>query len=258
MRIVMMLIAVLLGAQQAPDRFEVASVKPNRSGPEGMRTLTTVPGGVRVINLPLATIFGMAHQMQPDQILNMPDWAKAEAFDINARAPEGAPMNFDTFRPMLVNLLVDRFALKTHHETRELSVYRLVRARDNQLGPKLSEAAVDCTGRDRTAQPRTPEAMRRLGTCGAGPTPTGLRVHGMPLRTLAALLAPNVGRVVVDETGLSGLWDLDLEFTSEVTRGADGVSVFAALQEQLGLKLESGRAPVDVVVIERLERPSDD
>lgn len=87
MRIVMMLIAVLLGAQQAPDRFEVASVKPNRSGPEGMRTLTTVSGGVRVINLPLATIFGMAHQMQPDQILNMPDWAKAEAFDINARAP---------------------------------------------------------------------------------------------------------------------------------------------------------------------------
>jgi uncharacterized protein (TIGR03435 family) len=241
---------------RAGQKFEVASVKPNRSGPDTIRRLSVVPGGWRAINLPLITIFAVAHQVQPDQIVGLPSWAMSEAFDITAKVPEGIPVSMDTLRPMLINLLEERFHLKTHVDKRELSVYRLVRLHPNELGPKLLAAEVDCTGRG--GAPATPEAIRRMRNCGAGPRSTGVSVHGMPIQTLAALLAPTVGRIVVDDTGLTGNWDLDLEFTSDRTKGADDVSVFAALQEQLGLKLETSRAPVDVIVVDQIDRPTED
>ncbi len=97
-----------------------------------------------------------------------------------------------------------------------------------------------------------------MWSCGAGPVPGGLRVHGMPLLVLGRFLGPVIGRVVVDETGLKGNWDLDLEYTTEQIQGGDGVSPFAAVQEQLGLKLEAGRAPVEVIVIDHLDRPMPD
>jgi len=259
MRFVMLLTALALSSGgvrlQADDpNFDVASVKPNLSGPTGIRTLTLVPGGLRVINLPLSTILWMAHGVQQDQVLNVPHWATTEAFDITAKAPEGARPSMDIYRPMLVDLLSDRFHLKTHRDTRELPVYRLIRLRETSLGPKLSPAAIDCTGRP----PETAEARANLRNCGAGPVPGGLRVHGMPLTVLGRFLGPALGRVVVDETGLKGNWDLDLEYTTEQVQGGDGVSPFAAVQEQLGLKLEAGRAPVEVIVIDHLDRPTPD
>ena len=84
-------------------------------------------------------------------------------------------------------------------------------------------------------------------------------MHGMPIATLASLMGSSAGRVIVDATGLAGNWDLDLTFVDQVQNSnADGPSLFAALEEQLGLKLEPGRAPVDVIVIDRLDRPSED
>src|SRR5580765_3022680 len=92
--------SVRLQADQ--PKFEVASVKPNRTGPgEGLHTLTLVPGGLRVIDLPLTTILWMAHGVQQDQIVNTPDWTKTEWFDITARAPDGTPQNIEVYRPML-------------------------------------------------------------------------------------------------------------------------------------------------------------
>ena len=241
-------------AADGPPRFDVASVKANRSGPVGIRTLSLVPGGLRVVNLPLSTILWMAHAVQQDQMINVPSWTTTEAFDITAKAPEGVQPSMDTFRPMLRDLLAERFHLQTHHETRELSVYRLLRLRADSLGPKLKPAAVDCTGRP----PDNAEARAAMRNCGAGPVPGGLRVHGMPLFALTRFLGPSIGRVVVDETGLSGNWDLDLEYTTEQVAGGDGVSPFTAVQEQLGLRLEAGRAPVDVIVIDHLARPTED
>jgi len=246
----------LRSARLAADepRFDVASVKPNASGPVGNRTLSLVPGGIRVVNLPLSTILWMAHGVQQDQIVNVPSWATSEAFDIVAKAPEGTRPSMDVYRPMLRELLADRFHLQTHHETRELPVYRLLRLRDASLGPKLSPAAIDCTGRP----PETAEGRIAMRSCGAGPVPGGLRVHGMPLLVLGRFLGPVLGRVVVDETGLKGNWDLDLEYTTEQIQGGDGVSPFTAVQEQLGLKLEAGRAPVEVIVLDHLDRPMPD
>jgi uncharacterized protein (TIGR03435 family) len=257
---------VPLNAQQndIPTHFDVASVKHNISGNQGIRTLTLVPGGVRVINLPLATIVGVALRLQPDQVAGMPSWAADESYDITAKAPEGTRVTIDVMRPMLQALLADRFQLKTHHELRELSVYRLVRV--GAIGAKLTRAAADCSGR---TPPTAPDG--RQVKCGASARPGSMSIHGFPILTLAQFLGPAVGRVVVDATGIDGLWDLDLEYAADQVQGnlfpvpadagpapSDGGSLFTALQEQLGLRLETGRAPVDVTVVDNLARPVDD
>lgn len=248
-------------------RFDVTSVKRNTSGNQGVRTLTLVPGGLRVINLPLATIFGMAYRLQPDQVIGMPSWAVDDSYDIAAKVPQGTPTTIDVMLPMLQNLLADRFQLEIHRESRELSVYRLVRLRDRPVGEKLTRAAADCSGRT----PPKAATDARLTKCGATARPGLISVHGFPILTLTRMLGAAVGRVVVDGTGLEGLWDLDLEYTPDQVQGnafpvpaqtppgsTDGPSLFTALQEQLGLKLETGRAPVDVTVIDHLARPSED
>ena len=247
MRVLMLLAALAVGQQ-----FDVASVKANRSGPVGNRFLTLVPGGVRVVNLPLSTILWMAHGVQSDQIVNVPPWAMTEAFDITAK---GTGVTVDTFRPMRVNLLADRFQLKTHHERRELAVYRLLRVDEKSLGPKLHEADYDCAAAGTSAARPSPELAARLQNCGAGPRPWGIAVHGMPLRAFTRFVGPVAGRVIVDETGITGNVDLDLEYSAD---SAEGPSLFTAVREQLGLKLEAGRAPVDVIVIDHIDRPTDD
>lgn len=141
MRVFMALVAALALQAGPPARFDVASIKPNQSGPTGTRTLTLVPGGLRVINLPLSAVPWMAHGVQQDQIVDIPSWAKDEAFDITAKGSNVTP---ETFQPMLVALLADRFQLKTHHEMRELPVYRLLRVDERSLGPNLQLADYDC------------------------------------------------------------------------------------------------------------------
>jgi uncharacterized protein (TIGR03435 family) len=246
-------------AAQGPARaFEVASIKPNKSDAPGAGGLGFAPGGILARNLSPATLLTMALGVQPDQVVNAPAWAANERFDVNAKVGPNvvfSPMTM--FRPMLLNLLENRFQLKMHHETRQLNVYRLVRLRADRLGAKLTPAAIDaCEAPGQSDAASLTAAARR---CQAGPVPGGISVHGMPIATLASLMGPSAGRVIVDATGLAGNWDLDLTFVDQVqTANTDGPSLFAALEEQLGLKLESGRAPVDVIVIDRLDRPSED
>ncbi len=247
MRILMLLAALASGQQ-----FDVASVKPNQTGPAGMHSLMLVPGGVRIVSLPLSTILWMAHGVQLDQILNVPDWARTESYDITAK---GTGVTVDTFRPMLVSVLKDRFQLRTHPETRELPVYRLLRADERSLGPKLQLADYDCGAAGTSAVRPSPELAAKLRNCGAGPRPWGIAVHGMPLRAFTRFAGQAAGRVIVDETGIHGDVDLDLEFSND---NPEGPSLFTAVREQLGLKLEAGKAPVDVIVIDHIDRPTAD
>jgi uncharacterized protein (TIGR03435 family) len=176
----------------------------------------------------------------------------------------------------LRSLLADRFQLKVHRETREMDVYALVMAKPGgDPGPALKPTTQDCS----------PEAMRALmGRGGPPPAPASgapflcgarimsgrLQIGGMPIATILGPLGGMTGRSVVDRTGLTGGWDADLTFAPEPNRGAtppdapaaavnsDAPSLFTALQEQLGLKLESTRAPIEVVVIDSVERPVPD
>jgi uncharacterized protein (TIGR03435 family) len=181
---------------------------------------------------------------------------------------------------MLRTLLVERFKLAVHHETRELPVYALVFARsDGKLGSQLHPASVDCealraTGRDRGAPPPFPQPGERP-TCGMRLGPGQMAGGGYPLSQLATTLSSFVQRVVVDRTGLAGNFDFDLTWSPDQFQGggplgplpgserpvgsdSSAPSIFTALEEQLGLKLASQKGPVDVLVIDRVERPTED
>ena len=251
----------LLGQGKADQKalaFEVASIKPNTADAVGVGGLGWGPDSMRARNQSPASLLRMAFGAQADQIIDAPAWAGAERFDISAKVAPGVVFNAMTMlQPMLRHLLEDRFGLKVHHETRELNVYRLVRLRADRLGPKLVAAPANaCLPPDQKDAASLIAAGRG---CSAGPVPGGISVHGMPIATLARFMAPSIERVIVDATGLTGNWDLDLAFVNQVQdANGDGPSLFTALEEQLGLKLESGRAPVDVIVIDRLERPTPD
>jgi uncharacterized protein (TIGR03435 family) len=245
-------------------QFEVASVRPNKSGEAGA-SLGPRPGG-RLIgtNQTVRNLIRNAFNVQPFQLIGGPDWIDSDRFDINAKSAETdldekGMLPYPQFMLRLQALLEDRFEMVTHWETRELPVYALVLATRGRLGPKLKEHAGDC---DRARGGGPPVSGSPTANCGTrtNVTPTSGKITGTGIRmeTFARNLSGGSGRYIVDKTGLMGSFDLELEFTPDQSPDTTGPSLFTAMQEQLGLKLDSQRAPVEVVVIEKLERPSPD
>jgi uncharacterized protein (TIGR03435 family) len=273
----------------ANPTFEAASVKPNKSGP-GPIGIGFAPGGrFRATNVTLRMLIGAAYgapQILPDfQILGGPKWLESERFDIVAKAdgdpkpgPNGPPPEMFL---MLRSLLAERFQLTVHSETKEMPIYALVLSKgDGKGGSQLHAAAVDCVAlmaaaRARGGQPPPPPQPGERPQCGIRMFPGNMAAGGMSVAQLAGTLSrmPAVNRVVVDRTGLTGSFDWDLKWTpdqlqpaGEAPPGAlplppidpNGPSLFTAIQEQLGLKLESTKGPVDVLVIDRAEHPTED
>lgn len=279
--------------------FEVASVKSNKSGPT-MMMMRTLPTSFNVTNLPLRMLITQAYRVSGYQLVGGPGWIDSERFDIVAKAPEGSRP--DQTPLMLRGLLAERFKLKVHGETRDTPIYALVLARsDGKLGPKLSKTTDDCQKiqEERLAaakaargsgpgrgQPLPPGLMPAPGerpictvSMNAGPSPGGglpvitMRAGGQTMEALARNLSGNVNRQVVDRTGLTGLYDYELQYsmqqaglTTTPVGGAtpapaapidDGPTIFDALRE-LGLKLEAERGPVEHLVIDSVERPTED
>jgi bla regulator protein BlaR1 len=248
----------LLLAQSAAQKpaFEVAAIKRSDKLDAG-GTLGLLPGGrFRAINWDARALIGVAYRTNPprnllsSQILGGPDWISTERYDITAKivaelaATMDLPGRDPALMPKLVqSLLEDRFKLKMHYEKREMPVYALVIARkDGTLGPQLRVSTTDC-------EKERPKCRLQFLT--------GHYTFGSAtLDTLATSLSGPAGRLVLERTGLSGKFDLELEWAAEA--GSDKPSIFAAVQEQLGLKLESVREPVDVVVIDHIERPTED
>jgi uncharacterized protein (TIGR03435 family) len=263
-------LATLLSAQApAGLAFEVASIKPDTSGPRGISNLF-LSGGRYVGSA--TTVRGMirfAYQPLLDrQIVGGPAWLDSERFEIQAKA-SGNP-SVDTLRLMLQGLLADRFKLHAHTERRESPAYLLVRARtDGRLGPQLKPGTVDCSDHrgdapppDSTAPAAPPvECGFRIATRFA--PGAGMQIiqtgKGVTVTQLAAQLSTSspVGRLVIDRAGLAGTYDVDLSFAAGSPGDtADAASIFTALQEQLGLKLDSTTALVDFLVIDAAEHPS--
>jgi uncharacterized protein (TIGR03435 family) len=260
------------------DRFDVASVKPNRSG--ALNIGFDVPGPRRftVTNAPLRDIVRFAHDVDEARLVGGPDWIRSERFDIVATAerdipawtPQGPPA---VLLSMVRALLAERFHLATHRDTRELPVYALVFARsDRKLGPRAAESTVDCAAASATRAAPQPASPGEPPVCGMRIGPGQMLLGGAPMSRFAAVLAPFARRLVIDRTELTGTYDLQLSWTPEgrvqgpAPDGApplpptdpNGASLFTAIQEQLGLKLDPTRAPVDVVVIDRVEQPVPD
>jgi len=250
--------------------FDVASVKPNKDG--GPSSVRVTPGGMlSVTNNNLRNIIRNAWNITNDQIVGGPDWLDSERFDITAKASR--PFAQEHARAMLQALLADRFRLVTHTETRELPVYLLVLARkDGALGPQMKKADVDCAALFAavTAGGKMPERLPNGNLpCGLSVRPGLVTGNGVAMEALARNLVGGVGRIVVDKTGLQGYYDINVTFSSEGAQPPAGVpagpapdpsaaSLFTAMQEQLGLKLEPGRAPISVLVIDRAQRPEAD
>ena len=271
-------------ADPPPVVFEAASVKPNRSG-ESNTSMRRAPGGrYNATNAPLPLLITFAYQIQPFQLQGGPSWMRTDRFDIVAKLdgdPPFVPMSSAEPDPLMLamrTLLADRFRLAVHWETQEMPIYALVLARaDRKLGPNMHPAAVDCaaiTGgvpaAARAGQITNPNTADHVA-CGMRNNAGRFQFGGNPMSVFANGLANQVARTVVDRTGLSGNWDFEFTFTPERFRqvrstGADlppdvdpdGPSLFTAIQEQLGLKLESTKGPVKVLVIDRVEPPTAD
>jgi uncharacterized protein (TIGR03435 family) len=255
--------------------FEAASIKINRSG-SGRHSLSpNLPGGrLRAINVSLAGLMMSAYQAPATRILGAPSWFDSEYFDIDATS-EGDNSG-DENHVRLQTLLADRFKLVIHHETRQLPIYALVLAKPGKLGPQLhldGEKCDDSSPADSPGFPplpgTTPPSLKCSDLSG-GVNPDRAHYSGRNismerfLETLAGSASrPNVDRPVVDQTGLSGNIDFTLEFApqSVVDTGAPGPSalpsIFTALEEQLGMKLKTETGPVDVIVIDHVEEPSE-
>jgi uncharacterized protein (TIGR03435 family) len=254
--------------------FEVASVKPNKSGDQRVMIQMPPSGRYTATNVALRMLLRQAFDVQDFQIVGGPNWLASDRFDIVAKPPEGTGP--EQIRPMVRALLADRFKLVAHTETREMPIYSLVVARaDGKLGSKLSPAKVDCEARFAAARrggpPSSFPAPGQPMECGFMMAPGTMNVGGMPMLELTRALSPMVGRIVIDKTGLKGRYDFQLTFAPDgrgfgpgpVGSDAPAVdpnmpSLFTALQEELGLKLESERGPVDVIVIDRVEQPTED
>jgi bla regulator protein BlaR1 len=250
----------------ATAKFEVASIKPSNSADQLPR-LKILPEQVSAANVTVKRLIEIAYNVKDFQVLGGPSWTDSALFDLNAKPERAAKPG--QLMPMLQSLLAERFQLVVRHDTKELPVYALVVAKN---GPKFKDA--------HESDPNIPELN------GRSDIPSGSRMQvniirrgrlttqGSDMPTLASQLSRFLGRTVVDKTGLKGSYDLKLEWAPDEDQAANfqaigvpegfgapptdwkGPTLFTALEEQLGLKLDSQKAPVDILVIDHVERPS--
>jgi uncharacterized protein (TIGR03435 family) len=282
------LLAALAGiaaAQTHQESFEVASLKRNNSGDGRMMLQPLQPGGrFNAVNIPVKQLILRAYRLQDFQLAGAPGWVDSERYDVTAQA--GRAITPEQLATLLQNLLRERFALAAHHERREATVSVLVLShKDGQLGPKLKRSTADCQGgRGPGGSPTPPPGpppgpgaqhggspLGPLPSCGMRVAPFALLAGGTPISGLANALSQLTRRTVTNATGLAGNFDIDLQWTPDenpftgppppgappFTIDLNGPPLPVALQEQLGLKLESRKESVDFLVIDKLERPTE-
>jgi bla regulator protein BlaR1 len=261
-------LATALAGAVFAQKFEVASIKPNKSNDHRIMIGIQPGGRFNASNVTVKQLITMAYGIRDYQVSGLPSWAESDHYDIAAK-PEGgdssapdAKTQQEKMRAMIKDLLADRFGMKTHSETKELPIYALVVAKN---GPKMEESkenapeAADGVPRGRGGQ------MIRMGR-------GQLSGQEMRMDMLVNQLSQILRRNVVDKTGLTGKYDIKLNWTPDPGEGGmmpgpsdgapppsadSGPSIFTAIQEQLGLKLDSQRGPVELVVVDKIERPSE-
>ena len=257
--------------------YDVTSIKPNKSGTYMVRFMYS-PDGLSATNCPLQVLIHSAYQVEDNQVSGAPAWLTSERYDIEAKMESSVverirKLSDDersaTRERMLQALLAERFKLAVHRETKELPEYALVIAKS---GPKLQEAK---PGETYPNGIKGPDGIARAGFMRMGRG--DLTAQGLSMSTVVRLLSQQLGRTVLDKTGLTGIYDFTLKWTpdesqdgplrgpepgqpgsgSSPSSDSSGPSIFTAIQEQLGLKLEPQKGPVEVLVIDHVEKPSE-
>lgn len=248
-------LALAIGALHAQVSY-VASVKPNRD-PDGRSVSEYFPGGRwSATAAPAMLLLRLAYRTQPYLVVGAPDWVRTKRFDIQAKA-EGNPP--PSQQDLLQALLEERFHLAAHRETREMPVFALVLARkDGKLGPQVMRTDFDCDAY--RAGPHPLPEPGRTPPCGMRVGPAALSGKAITMAQLVASLGGLMNRTTLDRTGLPDRFDVEITWTPDAA--PDAVSnateppLATALVEKLGLKLVSDRAPVEVLVVDRIEEPA--
>jgi uncharacterized protein (TIGR03435 family) len=243
-------------ARPAFDEFEVATIKPAVIDQKGAYIRMQSAHRFYVKNYTLKSIVGAAYSLTPRLISGGPAWVDSDRYDILAGTPGEVQPNLDEQMSMLRKLLVDRFKLTFHRERKELSIYALNVAKN---GPRLKES---------TAPPdKLPDLISVVF-----PDRVLLPARNATIAQFASQFMSRgvLDRPVVDKTGLTGKYDFDLEWADDETQfggqlrkrasaddGPDKPDLFAAVQQQLGLRLEAAKGPIEVLVIDKVERPSE-
>ncbi len=229
-----------------PLTWDAVSIKPHRSLDNSAMT-RMLPDGYEIQNFPLYSLLASAFPIRSnDQLVGYPAWVGSERYDVLAKMDAETASAFhklsgndnsEQWQLLMRQILEERTGLKFHVEKRELPVYELVITKH---GSKLKASAPNETGY-------------------SGGSPGKFWIHALPVSSLVGWLSGVVGRNVYDKTGLAGLYDIEVTYgeNEDSNSGDSGLSIFTAIQEQLGLKLESAKAPIDVYVIDHLERPSE-
>ena len=274
-----LLTAPAIRAQNGPaatPKFEVASIKP--TGMRGGGNMWPWPGRLTA-RAPLRVLMEAAYHVQPFQIVGGPEWIRSDQYEVDAKAT-GDPGHAQLLL-MLQSLLAERFQLRFHRESREMPVYALVPARGGLKLPPPRDG--NCTEETEALGPLAdPGARMQPPSQGSAPAPRcggldvalemgGARMRGgkVPVAEFARVLSRVLGRTVVDQTGFSGVFDINLSFLpDDATAGLPppppgaipaetaSPSIFSAIQ-QLGLRLESTKGPVEVLVVDHAEKPSE-
>ncbi len=284
-RIVLILFLILVGmtaisgkTPQSKLAFEVTSVKPYSEGspdPADFSGFLSHPGGhFRVAGVDLKMLLTYAYRLRDEQIVGGPAWISSALWEVSAKAEDSSipatPATFDPAVPdamavMVQALIEDRFHLRSHREVKELPTYDLVINKGGQKIQKSSDQTRSIP--EQPASNRSQSPPRGALNMSNGPSGSTLQGKAVPLSYLANGLAISLRRAVVDRTNLKGLYDFKLQWAQDpmmsgintpgAAVGSAGPSIFTAIQEQLGLKLQSSKGPVEVLVIDSVSKPSE-
>ena len=223
---------------QSSRTFEVISIRPNRSGAQASDTNTT-PGRLSLINVTPLSLILRAFGVLVPQVVGAPDWLSTERYDVIAVTGGDDALTDKSRQPFIQAMLAERWQFRFHRETRSLRVYSLVPAK---TGVKL----ISHSGPGEYAMKVQPSGDHML-----------LRSTRGNIPRFVEILSGLTGTLVTNDTALSGEYDFNLEWVQDQNSDAAGPSLFTALQEQLGLKLEPARKPMETIVIDHIERPSE-
>jgi uncharacterized protein (TIGR03435 family) len=244
-----------VGTEATAPAYDIVSIKPNKSD-SGNISVNTNDDSYSATNVSLKMLLEHAYDIKEDLVFGLPGWANSARFDVKAKIVEPdaevlKKLSRKQRRSMIQQLLMDRFQLKAHTETKVLPLYEMVLVKD---GPKFKESAPEGSPED-----KSPNGVGRGGVTVYN---TELTAHAVSLAILANMLGDRLHRTVTDKTGLTGKYDLLLEWAPEDDQDASFESsaapFFTALQEQLGLKLQPSKGPVDILVVDHVEMPSAD
>jgi uncharacterized protein (TIGR03435 family) len=252
-------VALCAYAQSSRPQFDAASVKRNINGTAS--DFQVAPGGRLIaINRTVSDLIFHAYNLRPYQIPDRPEWTHLERYDIEAKA-EGNP-SWAEMMPLLQNILEDRFKLKSHWDTKELPVFFITAAKG---GIKLKPSTAHCIRFDTGAAARTAaEAATAPPVCRAGQLTAGEGgkrlwiVENAGISDVTYVLSNLLGRKIIDKTDFPGRFDFSIEFSADPLKADTNVpSLLTVMQDELGIRVESGKGSVDVFVVDQIEHPSE-